>query len=140
MAAWYAAIPVVGELLTRLGGAIDELVTSDEERLALRARMTASVVPLLTAVVEAEKQANDLRAKIAEFEARSEDRFVRWRRPVISILGTIHGCAGLWLYIAGVVDYAALVALLTFGGALGGLDITSRGLEKTMEMMRGARR
>jgi hypothetical protein len=136
MPAWYAAIPILGTFIESLGTAIDGLVTSDEERLALKAKITETIVPVLTAVLDAERHANDLRAKIIEIEAKAEDRFVRWRRPILSLLGTLHGCAGMWLYLAGALDYQAFTALLTFGGALGGLDIASRGIEKTLDAFR----
>ena len=39
MAAWLAAIPVIGGLLDSLGNAIDKNVTTDQERLALKAEL-----------------------------------------------------------------------------------------------------
>lgn len=129
---WLAAIPVVGSLFERIGEAIDRNVTTDHERLQAKNETIALLGPVLVALLEAEKASNELKARLLEAEIRAEDRLVRWRRPIISLLGTAHGCAGLWLYVAGWIPHEAAVAVMTFGGTIGGLDIASRGVEKTI--------
>lgn len=126
---WLAAVPVLGQLFTSLGEAIDRNVTTDHERLQMKAKIMELQVPVIMAVAEAHKAGLDLQAKLAEVEAKSEDRLVRWRRPIVSIVALANFLVMSWLGAMGYpipdLQYAFILAALA-----NGLDIGTRGLEK----------
>lgn len=131
MPAWLAAIPVIGQLFTSLGDAIDKNVTTDQERLQLKAQMMALQVPVVTAVIEAQKVANELQVRLTEAELKSEHWLVWSRRPVISYLAFANAIAanlaGAFGYNYMAQDDAWWLALL-----VNGLDFGSRGAEKVV--------
>lgn len=136
MPAWLAAIPVLGGLFEAVGTAVDKIVTSDEERLKLKAEMMAMQVPVVTAIIEAQKHSNEMQIRLAEAELKSEHWLVWSRRPILSyaafanaILANVFGALG-HNYMA--QDDAWWLAL-----AINGLDVGSRGAEKVVGALRG---
>src|SRR5574341_732350 len=86
MPAWLAAIPVIGTLFEKIGEAVDKNVTTDHERLQLKATLMELYIPILVSVTEAQKTMAELQAKLAEIEAKSEHWLVWSRRPIVALL------------------------------------------------------
>lgn len=126
MAGWLAAIPVIGDLFDKVGGAIDNLVTSDEERLKVKAELTSLYVPVLQGVMEAQKAYQEMQVKIIEIEAKSEHWLVWSRRPIIAYLSLIN------LIAAAILKHMDIKDALYFSMLINGLDTGTRGLEKAM--------
>ena len=132
-----ASLPIIGGFFTEVGKAADELITSDEERLQVKAKITEISAPVLLAVVQAQISANELQAKIIQAESASEDKMVRWRRPILSFIAAINFMVVLWWWmlsgdaifsideIPSVVNYSFMFAAL-----INGLDVGTRGVEK----------
>jgi len=134
------SLPIIGAFFADAGKAVDELVTSDEERLQVKAKITELSAPVMMAVVAAQVSANELQARIVEAEAKSEDKMVRWRRPVLSLMAAGNFLIVLWWWmlqggnvfsiseIPTVVSYSFMFAAL-----VNGLDVGTRGLEKMVK-------
>jgi hypothetical protein len=135
-----SSIPVIGSFFNDIGEAIDKNVTSDEERLKIKADMLGITAPVIQAVVQAQISSNELQAKIVEMESKSEDRMVRWRRPLLSFAAAINFFSMLWMWIVfgpgieniwAIEDIPAVVQYsFTFAALVNGLDIGTRGVEK----------
>ena len=132
-----ASLPIIGSFFESAGKAVDELVTSDEERLQVKAKIAEISAPVLLAVVQAQMSANELQARIVEAEAKAEDRLVRWRRPILSLLAGGNFMAVLWWWmltadrVFSLTDIPAVVSYsFMFAALVNGLDIGTRGLEK----------
>lgn len=127
MPAWLAAIPVVGELFEKVGEAIDKNITTDAERLKLKAELTGLYTPVLQSILEAQKQANEMYIKVAEIEAKSEHWLVWSRRPVIAFLAIFN------LIASGFIHHMDSEQALYLALVVNGLDTGTRGLEKVMD-------
>ena len=134
-----ASLPIIGSFFDSVGKTVDELVTSDEERLKVKAQIAEISAPVMMAVVQAQMSANELQARIVEAEAKSEDRFVRWRRPILSLLAASNflGVLWWWMLSGSVVNVFAITEIPTvvsysfmFAALVNGLDVGTRGLEK----------
>jgi hypothetical protein len=134
-----ASLPIIGSFFESAGKVVDDLVTSDEERLQVKAKIAELSAPVLLAVVQAQMSANELQARIVEAEAKSEDRLVRWRRPILSLLAAGNFMIVLWWWmlsgsvqnIFAITEIPAIVSYsFTFAALVNGLDIGTRGLEK----------
>ena len=123
---WLASIPVVGDLIDKIGGAIDRNVTSDEERLKIKAELTSLYVPLLQTVVEAQKHANEMQVKLAEVEVASEHWLVWSRRPIIAFMSIGN------LIAAGITGYMDVDSAMYLALVVNGLDTGTRGIEKVV--------
>ena len=126
----------IGDLFSGVGGAVDSLVTSDEERLKLRNELTKLESALVMKFIELEKAKYDLQASLAEssnklaaVEATSDSAFTRNYRPAI--------ICGMFVMIT--LDYIGLtsrdlpVVFLQIFGATFGLMIPSRSAEKIVK-------
>ena len=127
---WLSALPVIGSLFESVGTAIDKNVTSDEERLKLKAELMTLYSPVLQAVIEAQKSNNEMQVKIAEIEVRSEHWLVWARRPIISILAFLN------LPVAGFTGYMTVDGALYLAMLVNGLDMGTRGLEKVVDRLK----
>ena len=121
MAAWLAAIPVLGSFFKDVGEAIDRNVTTDEERLKMKADMMGLQVPVVMAVVEAQKSANELQAKLVEAELKSEHWLVWSRRPILSYAAFLNAIG------ASVFGYMDSENAWWLALAINGLDVGTRG-------------
>ncbi len=131
-----AAIPLIGSLFEKVGEAIDKNVTTEHERLMMKAELTGLYTPVLVAVLGAQQSANEMQAKIAEVEAKSEHWLVWARRPIISILAFVNA---VYAGIAAAKGYPSMDAESAFYLALlaNGLDMGTRGIEKVIKGFKG---
>lgn len=132
-----ASLPIIGSFFESAGKAVDELVTSDEERLQVKAKIVELSAPVLQSVVAAQVSSNELQARIVEAEAKSEDRVVRWRRPILSFVAAGNFIIVLWWWMLSgeaIFTIEAIPAVVsysfTFAALVNGLDIGTRGIEK----------
>lgn len=123
---WLNAVPIIGDMFDKVGGAVDKLVTSDEERLKMKAELTSLYVPVLQSIMEAQKSMNEMQVKIAEMEIKSEHWLVWSRRPIIAYLSIIN------LIAAAVFKHMDIDNALYFSMLINGLDTGTRGIEKVM--------
>lgn len=123
---WLSSLPVIGSLFEKVGEAIDKNVTTDEERLKLKAELTTLYLPVLQSVVEAQKHANEMQVRLVEVEAKSEHWLVWSRRPVIAFMSVGN------LIAAAILDYMDVDQALYFAMLVNGLDTGTRGLEKVL--------
>mgnify|MGYP001557805504 CR=1 FL=1 len=126
MAGWLAAIPVIGDLFDKVGGAVDNLITSDEERLKVKAELASLYMPVLQSVMEAQKAYQEMQVKIIEIESKSEHWLVWSRRPIIAYLSIIN------LIAAAIFKHMDIDNALYFSMLINGLDTGTRGIEKVM--------
>lgn len=127
---WVAAIPIIGQFFEQIGTAIDKNVTTDEERLKLKAELTQYYVPIVGAVIEAQKNYNDMQVRIAEIEAKSEHWLVWSRRPIIAFVSIGN------LIAAGIFRHMDMDSALYFAMIVNGLDTGTRGIEKIIKNLK----
>jgi hypothetical protein len=115
----------IGDLLGRAVGLVDDVVTSDEERLQLKAPLFQMQAQILSLVLEGEKQMLDARTAIVQAEIKSESWLTRMWRPltmvtfvVVSVLSWAQLGPPMPEWMEGMIQ-------LGLGGYLGG-----RSLEK----------
>jgi len=125
-----SSIPVIGTLFEKLGEAIDRNITTDEERLKLKAELTRLYIPVLRELLQAQQKHEELQVRLAQVEAHSEHWLVWARRPVISILVVLNFLLTPFLHHMP-LDMALKLALV-----VNGLDFGTRGLEKTVRALK----
>lgn len=72
----------IGDVLGGAFGLVDDLHTSDEERLALKAQLLTIQTKVVSEVIEAEKEMMQAQAKIIETEAASPHWLTSAWRPI----------------------------------------------------------
>jgi hypothetical protein len=84
--------PIIGGLLSAIPeaikgvfGLIDDLHTSDEEKLTLKQQMFALQAQLMSHAMDFEARQIEARAKIVEAEAKSEGFLTRSWRPIVML-------------------------------------------------------
>lgn len=127
---WVAAVPLIGTFFEQIGAAIDRNVTTDAERLKLKGELTQHYVPIVGAVIEAQKNYNDMQVKIAEIEAKSEHWLVWSRRPIIAFISIGN------LIAAGIFKHMDIDSALYFAMIVNGLDTGTRGVEKVIKNLK----
>ena len=131
MLPFLAAIPVIGELIEKIGGAIDRNVTTDAERLKMKAELAALYAPVLQSLVASQQSMNEMQVRIAEIEAKSEHWIVWARRPIISVLAMTNFILANTLAAFGYA-YMDPTDAMYFALLVNGLDTGTRGLEKVV--------
>lgn len=121
---WLSSIPIVGDFIDSIGNALDKNITSDAERLKLKAELTQLYIPVIIATIEAQKSHNELQVKLAESEYKSEHWLVWARRPILSILTFVN------IPFAGVFGYMDMDMAIYLAMLVNGLDFSTRGIEK----------
>lgn len=123
---WLNGIPIIGKLFEQVGEAVDRNITTDAERLKLKAELTQLYIPVLTTVLEAQKSTNELQVKLAEVESKSEHWLVWSRRPIIAFMSIGN------LIMAGIAGYMDVKDAMYLALVINGLDTGTRGLEKVV--------
>ena len=77
-----AAIPIIGDIFKGIFGIIDEVHTSDEERLTIRQHMFQLQVELYTKVMDYESKIVEAQARIITAEAQSDSWIAKNWRPI----------------------------------------------------------
>lgn len=80
---------ILGKITDALGalfGGVDDLVTSDEERLALKQRVAETVAPILSQAQEYEVRLLEARSRIIEAEAKSDSWLAANWRPFTMVV------------------------------------------------------
>ncbi|MGE0278346.1 MAG: 3TM-type holin [Nitrospiraceae bacterium] len=72
----------IGDMLGRVVGLVDDLHTSDEERLTLKERLLTVQAGILSEVLKAETATLEAQARIVEAEAKSENWITSAWRPI----------------------------------------------------------
>ena len=72
----------IGDILGSVLGLVDDLVTTDEERMQLKVPLLALQTQVITTVIEAEKSALESRAAIITAEAQSTHWLTATWRPI----------------------------------------------------------
>lgn len=116
----------IGDMLGRAVGLVDDLHTSDEERLVLKERLLAIQAGVLTEVMKAETATIEAQARVVEAEAKSEHGLTAMWRPItmLTFLALI-----VWGQFGGPPVPDPMWPLLNLG--LGGY-VVGRSLEKTL--------
>ena len=126
-----SSIPIIGNLFEKLGDAVDKNVTSDEERLQLKAQLSSIYTPLLSNVLEAQTSNNEMQARIAEAELKSDSWLAKNRRPIVSLISVLN-----FVLIVPIFDTMTAEQALQFAMLVNGLDTGSRGLEKLAKTLK----
>lgn len=113
-------------------GVIDDVVTSDEERMALKVPLLAIQADVAKAVIDAERATLEAQSRVIEAEAKSENWLTSAWRPItmLTFLAMI-----VWGQIGGPPVPTEMWPLLQLG--LGGY-VVGRSLEKTVPAVVGA--
>jgi hypothetical protein len=116
----------IGDMLGRVVGLVDDIHTSDEERLTLKERLLALQAGVLAEVIKAETATLEAQARVVEAEAKSEHSLTSMWRPItmLTFLAMI-----VWGQIGGPPVPEQMWPLLQLG--LGGY-VVGRSLEKTI--------
>jgi hypothetical protein len=122
-----SAIPIIGQLFDSIGNAIDKNVTTDHERLQVKAELTGLIVPFLTVMVEAQKAFAEMQTRIAEIEAQSEHWIVYSRRPIIAYVSITN------FIVNAFTQHMPQADALNFAMLINGLDTGTRGVEKMID-------
>jgi hypothetical protein len=72
----------IGDMLGRAIGLVDDLHTSDEERLTLKERLLVVQAGVLSEVIKAETATLEAQARVVEAEAKSEHALTAMWRPI----------------------------------------------------------
>ena len=123
---WISAIPIVGDFVDSVGAAIDKNVTTDHERLQIKAEIVALTAPVLQAVLGAQAKFDEMRVQLQIVETQSGDRLVRWTRPLMSWATFL-----LWGYAFVTGHPMADDAFIAFT-LIAGITSATRGIEKTV--------
>ena len=123
---WISAIPIVGDFVDSVGAAIDKNVTTDHERLQVKAEVVALTAPVLQAVLSAQAKFDEMRVQLQIVETQSGDRLVRWTRPLMSWATFL-----LWGYAFVMNHPMADEAFIAFT-LIAGITSATRGIEKTV--------
>ncbi len=127
-------IPLIGPIfegLKSIFGFIDNVHTSDEERLALKAQLMALYQPVLEGTIKVEMQAAELRARMHEVEIKS-DRILVWSlRPLMTWLTFGYWIAVSTNYVSGNADNAFYAF-----GIVAGIFSGTRGIEKVVRSLK----
>ena len=122
----------IGDLLGRVVGLVDDVVTTDEERMALKVPLLAIQGEVISEVIAFEKAAIEAQSRIVEAEAKSEHWLTATWRPVtmLTFLALI-----VWGQFGGQPVPQEMWPLLQLG--LGGY-VVGRSVEKTIPAVVGA--
>jgi hypothetical protein len=75
----------IGDLLGKVVGVVDDVITSDEERLQLKAPLFEMQAKVLGLVLEGEKRMLDARTRIVQAEISSDNWLTRMWRPLTMV-------------------------------------------------------
>jgi len=127
-------IPLIGRLfegLKSIFGFIDDIHTSDEEKLAAKAQLMGLYQPVLEAAIQLQMQEAELRARIHEVEIKS-DRILVWSlRPLMTWLTFAYWVAVSMNYVQGNADNAFYAF-----GIVAGIFSGTRGIEKVVRSLK----
>lgn len=80
----------IGDILGKAIGLVDEIITSDEERLELKRPLVEAQAGILHEVIQWESRYLDARERILETELKSDSWLTRSWRPVLMLaIGTM---------------------------------------------------
>jgi hypothetical protein len=119
-------ITAVGEILDRMLGKVDQLMTSDEERLTLRNEIERVRIDFAKQILDAEMEVMRKRTELIAAEAKGESWIQRNWRPVTAltflVLIVLHHLGALSIAIT---DQMWDLLQIMIGGY-----VVSRGIEK----------
>ena len=125
MSGFLASIPLVGELIEKTGEAVDRNVTSDKERLAIKAELAALYTPVVKTTIEAQAELDKARMKLMEAMAKSDKFLVYSLRPILCYATFFNWIATKAGLLSGDPQNAFYAFGLTFG-----IFGSTRGVEK----------
>jgi len=111
--------------LGKLLGGVDELVTSDEERLNVKKQVAETVAPLLQAAQEYEMKVMEARSRLIEAELKSDSFLAKNWRPFTMLVFSAYIIVSM-IVGAEVPEKMWDVFYLGFGGY-----VVGRSVEKT---------
>ena len=82
-------IPIIGPIVEGLKavfGFVDNLHTSDDERLNAKAQLMSLYQPILTAAVDLERMQVELQARVLQVEAQANSWLTRTWRPLVMLM------------------------------------------------------
>lgn len=113
----------IGDLLGKVVGVVDEVITSDEERLRLKAPLFEMQAKILGMALEAEKQILDARTKIIVAETQSDSWLTKNWRP-ITALAFVAMMGASWIgWGPPVPDWMPTTINIMLGGYIGGRTV-----------------
>jgi len=121
----------IGDMLGKVVGLVDDLHTSDEERLTLKERLLVVQAGVLSEVLKVETAMLEAQSRIVEAEAKSEHWLTATWRPITMLTFLV---LIVWGQLGGPPVPEQMWPLLQLG--LGGY-VVGRSIEKTVEV--GAR-
>jgi len=127
---FFAAIPLIGTLFDKATTLIDEVTTTDEERLQAKQKLMSLYGPVLTSIITAQSSMMELRTKIVKYESQSEHFIVYARRPIISILASLNFIG------AAILGYMDVMLAFKFAAIVSGIDMGTRGVEKMLRQLK----
>lgn len=122
-----AALPIIGKFFDTAGEIVDNVSTTDEERLEGKAKLTSMYMPVISLIVQADAELQKARTSLQIAEAKSDKFLVYSLRPILSYATFAIWVATKMGYMAGNPDQAFYAFGLVFG-----VFGTSRGIEKIM--------
>ena len=119
----------IGDLLGKVVGLVDDVVTSDEERLQLKAPLFEMQAKVLALAIEAEKNVLDAQRAIITAETQSDSWLTKNWRP-ITALAFVSMMALSWIGVGPPVpEWMPTTINIMLGGYIGG-----RTLEKSVAL------
>jgi len=119
-------INAIGEVLDRILGKVDDLATSDEERMQLRNEIEALRLDFARQMLDAELEVTRKRAEIIQAEAKGESWIQRNWRPVTALTFLVL----IVLHHLGVLSIAITDQMWDLLQIMIGGYVVSRGIEK----------
>jgi hypothetical protein len=115
----------IGDLLGKVIGVVDDVITSDEERLALKAPLFEMQAKVLALVLAGEKQMLDAQTQIVQAETQSDNWLTRMWRPLTMVTFVVVSVLSWSQLGPPMPEWMEEMIKLGLGGYLGG-----RSLEK----------
>ena len=119
-------IKAVGEVVDRILGKVDQLATSDQERLELRNELESMRIEFARQILDAELELTRKRSELIQAEAKGESWIQRNWRPVTALTFLVL----IVLHHLGVLSIAITDQMWDLLQIMIGGYVVSRGIEK----------
>ena len=96
----------------------------------MKAELTSLYVPVLSAVMEAQRHAMEMQVRLAELELKNQHWLVWSRRPIIAYLAIGN------LLAAAFLKHMDIDTAFYFAAIVNGLDTGTRGVEKVVDKLK----
>lgn len=126
-----AAIPIIGKFFETASELVDNVSTTDEERLEAKTKLTSMYMPVISLIVTADAELQKARMELDKVMSQSDHFLVYSLRPILCYMTFANWVATKVGYLSGDPSQAFYAFGLVFG-----IFGSSRGIEKIMKVFK----